>query len=111
MLKFRRLEDSLDKLLRQLYNTYIYSNFVHKVFEIPFNYKDMPELNRNRKMEEISDIIIKIYETKDINAELPSVLKEDDLLIQKFVQMEDKIIHRIQNRDLLLKEVDKCNEN
>jgi hypothetical protein len=70
----------------------------------------MPELNRNRKMEEISDIIIKIYETKDINAELPSVLKEDDLLIQKFVQMEDKIIHRIQNRDLLLKEVDKCNE-
>ena len=110
MFKFRRLEDSLDKLLRQLYNTYIYSNFVHIVFEIPFNYKDMPELNRNRKMEEISDIIIKIYETKDINAELPSVLKEDDLLIQKFVQMEDKIIHRIQNRDLLLKEVDKCNE-
>ena len=52
MFKFRRLEDSLDKLLRQLYNTYIYSNFVHKVFEIPFNYKDMPELNRNRKMEE-----------------------------------------------------------
>ena len=68
--------------MRKIYNTYIYSSFVHKVFEISFNYKDIPELNRNRKMEEINDIIIKIYETKDINAELPSVLKEYDLLIQ-----------------------------
>lgn len=111
MLTFRRLEDSLDKLVRQLYNAYIFSSFVHKVFEIPFNYKDIPELKRNRKMEEISDIIIKIYETKDKGKELPNVLKEDNLLIQKFVQMEDKIIHRIQNRDILLKEVDKCHEN
>ena len=33
------------------------------------------------------------------------------IYFQKFVQMGDKIIHRIQNRDLLLKKVDKCNEN
>ena len=111
MFESKRLEDTLEKKLRQIYNTNILANFIHNIFQIPFNYKILTELNRNIKLEEVSDKIIYIYETKDKNEQLPSILKDEQLLIQKYIQMEDKIIHGMENRDLIIKDIYNCKEN
>lgn len=110
MLEYKRLEDYNEKILKLIYSSNKYAIFFHKVFEIPFNYNNLPELNRNFNPEEIVDFIINIYEVKDKNVPLPSILKDDNIIIQKYIEMEDIILHMVANRDIIVKENQKSSE-
>ena len=57
------------------------------------------------------DHIINIYETKDKDVPLPSILKNENVLTQKYTEMEDIILHMLEYRDLIVKEIDKNREN
>ena len=111
MLEYKRLEDYLEKMLKLIYTSNKYAIFFHKVFDIPFNYNNLPELNRNYNPEEIVDLIINIYETKDKNVPLPSILKDDNIIIQKYTEEEDIILHMLANRDIIVEDIQKNNEN
>ena len=108
--EIKRIENDLEKQLKLLYNSKKYAIFVHELFEIPFNYKDLPDLNRFQSMENIINKIIYIYNTKDKFCLLPPILKDEQLLIQKFNQLEEKITHNITIRDILVKEIYQNNE-
>jgi hypothetical protein len=108
--EIRRIENDLEKQLKLLYSSKKYAIFVHEVFEIPFNYNDLPDLNRFRNIENIINKIIYIYNTKDKYSPLPSILKDEQLLIQKLNQLEEKITHNITIRDVIVKEINQNNE-
>ena len=61
-------------------------------------------------MENIINKIIYIYNTKDKYSLLPSILKDEQLLIHKFNQLEEKIIHNITIRDIIIKEIYQNNQ-
>ena len=111
MLEYKRLEGFIEKRLKLIYTSNKYAIFFHKVFEIPFNYNNLPELNRNYNVEEIVDLIINIYETKDKNVPLPSILKDDNIIIQKYRETEDIIIHMLANREIIVEDIQKNKEN
>ena len=108
--ELKRLEDYLEKKLKLLYGTHIYAAFVHKIFDIKFNYANMPGLNRIKNVEEIIDKIINIYDTIDKFQPLPSILKDEELFYQKYVQFEEKIIHHMEARDIIMKDIYKMND-
>jgi len=108
--EIKRIENNLEKQLKLLYNSKKYAIFVHDVFEIPFNYKDLPELNRFQNVEDIINKIIYIYNTKDKYSQLPSVLKDEQLLIKKFNELEELITHNIAKRNFIKQEIYQINE-
>ena len=109
--EYKRLEDYTEKILKLIYSANVYAIFFHKVFELPFCYNNLPELNRNFNIEDIVERIINIYETKDKNVPLPSILKDDNILMQKYVEIEDIILHSLHNRDIVIKEIQKNEDN
>ena len=111
MFEYKRLEDFTEKMLKLIYSANVYAIFFHKVFELPFNYNNLPELNRNYKIDEIVEIIINIYETKDKNVPLPSIINDENLLMQKYIEIEDIILHSLHNRDIIINEIQKNNES
>ena len=110
MFEYKRLEDYSEKMLKMIYTSNIYAIFFHKVFDIPFNYNKLPELNRNINFEKIIDILVDIYETKDKNVPLPSILKDENVLTQKYTEMENIILHCMLNRDIIIKEINNNKE-
>ena len=109
--EFKRLEELIQKRLKLIYNVYKYGKFVNKIFNLPFSYNNIPELSRNIQTEEIADIIINIHEKKDINVPLPSILNDENILDQKYTELEDIIIYSLHNRDIIIKETQKNSEN
>lgn len=109
--EFKRLEDLIDKRLKLIYTSNKYAKFFHEVFNLPYNYNNIPELNRNNNLEQITDYIIHIYETKDKNVQLPVILNDDNIIDQKYTEMEDIILYSLHNRDLLINEIQKSSEN
>lgn len=109
--EYKRLEDFCERMIKLIYNSNKYASFFHQVFELPFNYNNLPELNRHYHFEKIVDHIINIYETKDKDVPLPSILKDENVLTQKYTEMEDIILHMLEYRDLIVKEIDKNREN
>ena len=110
MFEYKRLEDYAEKMLKLIYTSNIYASFFHKVFNIPYSYNNLPELNRKYNFEKIIDIIIEIYEKKDKNIPLPSILKDENVITQKYTEMENIILHCLHIRDLYIKEINNNKE-
>jgi hypothetical protein len=109
--EFKRLEELMEKRLKLIYTANKYAKFVNKVFNLPFSYNNVAELNRNLHIEEIADELINIHEKKDINIPLPSILNDENILDQKYTELEDIIIYSLHNRDLIIKDIQKSIEN
>ena len=109
--EYKSLEDFCEKMIKLIYNSNKYAIFFNQVFELPFNYKNLPELNRHYNFEKIVDHLVNIYETKDKDVPLPSILKDENILMQKYTEMEDIILHMLEYRDLIVNEIHKNREN
>ena len=110
LFEYKRLEDYAEKMLKLIYTSNIYASFFHKVFNIPYNYNNLPELNRHYNFEKIIDTLIGIYEKKDKNIPLPSILKDENVITQKYTEMENIILHSLHIRDLYIKEINNNNQ-
>ena len=83
-----------------------YGSFFHELICEPFLYDEVPsKISEDINFEDILNIIINIYETKEKFLELPPELNNDDLFVSKYVQLEDMILSMIKMKRNLDKEI------
>ena len=108
----KRLDETLDRKIRDFYIIKSYGSFVHKILEKPFIYDQTPEINsRLRNHEQIANIIINLYESKDKCNTLPKELEDNDIMEKKYTLFEDKIIRILSIKERLDKELENVKKN
>jgi hypothetical protein len=87
-----------------------FGGFFHELIEKPFIYNKIPnKVSKKFSYEDIANKIIKLYETEDKNNNLPDKLKETDIFLKKYSQMEEKVLFMIDLKKFLENEIK--NEN
>ena len=108
----KKLDETLDRKVKEFYIIKGYGSFVHKILEKPFVYDSIPELNsRLRDHEKIANIIINLYEREDQYNELPKELEDNDIITKKYLLLENKIIRSLSNKEDLDKELENIKKN
>ena len=110
MFEYKKLEDNIERKLKLIYITNKYAIFFNEVFNLPYNFKNLPLLNRNYNFEKVADIIIKIYETKDKEVPLPKILNDENIITQKYSELENIILYNLHNRSIVIEEIKKDKE-
>ena len=102
----KRLEETMDKKIREIYLLKSYGSFLHRVFDKKFSFDEL-NMNdsRGKNLERVAGEIIKIYETKNKYEEIPKELNDTELLIKTYVLFEDKVLMALNNKDSANKEV------
>ena len=104
----KNLNETLSKKIKELYKLKNYGSFFHQLLEKDFIYDGIPEYKpREKNQEEISDSLINIYETKDKNTHNPEEIKNEDFFMKKCIELEEKVISHINNKEFSDKEIEK----
>ena len=102
----KRLDEMLERKIKDIYVVKGYCSFLNKVFDKYFAYDETAKIDsREKNYEKISNKIIEIYEKRDKNEKLPKELEDDELLMKKYLLLEDKIMTGLKNKELLDKEI------
>ena len=102
----KKLDEMLERKIKDIFVVKGYGSFVNKVFDKYFAYDETAQIDsREKNYEKISNKIIEIYEKKDKNEKLPKELEDDELLMKKYLLLEDKIMASLKNKELLDKEI------
>jgi hypothetical protein len=102
----KRLDEMLERKIKEIYALKSYGSFFNKVFDKYFAYDECPKIdNREKNYEKISNKIIEIYEKKDKYEKLPKELDDEELLMKKYLLLEDKIMNGLANKEILDKEI------
>ena len=102
----KRLDDMLEKKIKDIYVLKSYGSFFNKVFDKYFAYDETSKIDsREKNYEKIANKIIEIYEQKDKYENLPKELEDEELLMKKYILLEDKIMMSLTNKELLDKEI------
>ena len=104
----KKLIETLKRTIKGIYIIIDYASFFHKIIEQNCIYDKISEVKGSDKTyEEISDLLINIYETKDKFNKLPKELGNIDKFIKKYNELEEKIISELAHKDYLDKEIKK----
>ena len=102
----KKLDEMLERKIKDIFVVKGYGSFVNKVFDKYFAYDETAQIDsREKNYEKISNKIIEIYEKKDKNEKLLKELEDDELLMKKYLLLEDKIMASLKNKELLDKEI------
>ena len=105
-LRKKRLDEMLERKIKEIYVLKSYGSFFNKVFDKYFAYDECPKIdNREKNYEKIANKIIEIYEKKDRYERLPKELDDEELLMKKYLLLEDKIMNGLANKEILDKEI------
>ena len=105
-LRKKRLDEMLERKVKDFYVLKSYGSFFNKVFDKYFAYDETSKIdNREKNYEKIMNKIIEIYEKKDKYEKLPKELDDEELLMKKYLLLEDKIMNGLANKELLDKEI------
>ena len=77
--------------------------------KIEYDNKIPNKVSKKFSYEDIANKIIKLYETEDKNNNLPDKLKETDIFLKKYSQMEEMVLFMIDLKKFLENEIK--NEN
>ena len=101
----KRLEETLERKIKEIYLLKSYGSFLNKIFDKYFIYNDTLQIDsREKNYEKISNKIIEIYEKNKKN-DLSENLENEELLMNKYKLLEDKIMLSIKNKEILDKEI------
>ena len=102
------LKESIMKRVKAFYSLKKFGSFFHELIDTPFLYNKVPDKNsENLDFEDISDAIINIYEREEKYIDLPDDLNDDDLFMNKYIQLEDMVLHKLRVKRSLEKEIKK----
>ena len=88
----KKLEDMLERKIKDIYVLKSYGSFLNKVFDKYFVYDETAQIDsREKNYEKIANKIIDIYERKDKYEKLPKELEDEELLMKKYILLEHKI--------------------
>ena len=102
----KRLDEMLERKIKDIYVLKSYGSFFNKVFDKYYAYDETSKIDsREKNYEKIANKIIEIYEKKDKFEKLPKELDDEELLMKKYLLLEDKIMNGLSNKELLDKEI------
>ena len=99
----KKLNNNIIKVIKLIGIFKSYGSFLHKIYNIPFPYDEITELdNRLKITEDTRQKIIKIFE-KNISNNIEN-LWDVETLMQKFDFFEEKLIKSMSNKEKTIKE-------
>ena len=99
----KKLNNNIIKVIKLIGIFKSYGSFLHKIYNIPFPYDEITELdNRLKITEDTRQKIIKIFE-KNISNNIES-LGDVETLMKKFDFFEEKLIKSMSNKEKTIKE-------
>lgn len=108
----KKLDETLERKIKEFYVVKGYASFINNILEKKFLYDGMPEIKtREKNHEEIANLIFDIYENEDKYNQLPKELNDSEILMKKYVLLEDRIITLISNKEYLDKERENIQKN
>ena len=110
----KRLRDTIEKTIRDIYKSKDYSDFVNKIYNVPYPFDQINDnLFYANKFDILSDKIITAFNDKEIENEenkKNKMLKDIHLFIENYNSYEDKIIQLLQENETILKEINLLKE-
>ena len=104
----KRLIETLERKIKELYRIKHYGSFFHKLLNNKFIYDGTPEIDpRNKNHEEIANLLINIYENEDKYNELPEELEKVEIFMKKYNEFENKILLILSNKEIADNEIGK----
>ena len=101
----KRLEETLEKRIREVFMLKSYGSFLHKVFDKKFSFDEISnEETRTRNMDKVINKLITIYETKNIYEDYPKEISDTENLMKTYIDFEDKILSALNGKDMVFKE-------
>ena len=104
----KRLEETLDRKIREIFTLKSYGSFLNNVFNKTFSFDEIEEGDPHRRnIERLANDIINIYETKNKFETLPKELNDVQGLAKSYVIYEDKILMALREKDIAIKEIER----
>ena len=109
MQKNKRLGDTIEKTIRDIYKLKEYAKFIHSMYGIPFL---MDKINDRLLYENKFDIlrneIIKLYTNEELekeNDKKDKYLKDINLFMKNFILYENNILHLLNENNIIIKDI------
>ena len=104
----KRLEETLDRKIREIFTLISYGSFINSIFNKTFSFDGIEEGDPHRRnIERIANDLINIYETKNKYEAIPKELNDIQDLSKSYDIYEDKILMELRNKDIAKKEIEK----
>ena len=101
----KKLNQQIIRIIKLICTFKRYGSFLHKVFDLPFIYDDLDELNKRIKnYEEVGEKLIKLYEKNKNENKIMDILKNENILFQKFNYYEEKLMKVLTDKEIIKKE-------
>ena len=101
----KRLEETLEKRIREVFMLKSYGSFLHKVFDKKFSFDEISnEETRTRNTDKVINRLITIYETKNKYEDYPKEISDTENLMKTYIDFEDKILSALNGKDMVFKE-------
>ena len=102
----KRLKDTIEKTIRDIYKLKDYADFINKLYSLPFA---MDKINDNlfygNKFDILSEQIINLYNKEELekeNNKKERILNDIQLFIKNYNSYEDKIIQLINEKETVI---------
>ena len=109
MQKNKRLGDTIEKTIRDIYKLKEYAKFIYSMYGIPFL---MDKINDRLLYENKFDIlrneIIKLYTNEELEKEIDKkdkYLKDINLFMKNFILYENNILHLLNENNIIIKDI------
>ena len=102
----KKLDEMLERKIKDIFVLKSYGSFFNKVFGKQFAYDKTEQINsREKNYEDIANKIIEIYNFEDKDKPLPKELEDEELLMKKYLLLEDTIMNSLSNKELVDKDI------
>ena len=102
----KRLKDTIEKTIRDIYKLKDYANFINKLYNMPFTMDKINDnLFYNNKFEILSEQIINLYNKEELekeNIKKEKILNDIQLFIKNYNSYEDKIIQLLKEKETII---------
>ena len=99
----RSLEQSIYKKIKELYELKDFGAFVHKIIGTKFPYEDLPRIKSEHDIEQVTETLVQAFNMKFFDETIKD-LEKIDIYDKKSLNMENKIINGISDKENLEKE-------
>lgn len=104
----KRLEEALDRKIREIFTLISYGSFLNKIYNKQFSFDGIEEGDpHKRNIERLTNDLINIYETQNKFESLPKELNDAHGLAKSYVIYEDKILLALREKDISKKDIER----
>ena len=105
----KRLKDTIEKMIRDIYKLKEYAYFIHSMYGIPFIMDQISDdLLYDNKFDILSEQLINLYTPEELEKEdekKERLLKNINLFMKSFILYENNIIHLLKEENLIIKDI------